>query len=277
MEVSGTFIPGTGQCTKEADIMAMSQVEIERCLRILRLAGMRETLDARVLQAAQGETSFMDAFSMLLQDEIDSRRSRAIERRVKLSGLKDKKTLTDFDWQFNPKLPKKYCHELLTLKFIQRGEDTIIIGSPGTGKSHVAQAISHAALLASYRVIYREAHILFTEIFEATQFEERKKYFKVLSDADLVVIDDLFLRKRLPQDAADDLQEVIMNRYSARKSTIITSNRIIEDWGKCLGDNAVASAILDRLLHRGHMLKFQGKSYRLREASIRLANMKKTE
>ena len=179
--------------------------------------------------------------------------------------------MTDFDWGFNPKIPKKTCFELLTCKFIQSGEDAVLIGAPGTGKSHIAKTIAHAATVSGYRVLYREAHLLFPEIFEATQLGMRQKKSKLFAEADLVVIDDLFLRKKLPEDAADDLQEIILNRYTGRKSTLITSNRIIEDWGKCLGDNAVASAILDRLLHHGNLLKFEGKSYRLKEASLRLA------
>lgn len=215
--------------------------------------------------------SFLDAFSLLLQDEMDRRKSRLMERRFKQSGLADRKTLTDFDWGFNPKIPKKACFELMTCKFIQNGEDAVLIGAPGTGKSHIAKSVAHAATVSGYRVLYREAHRLFPEIFEATQLGMRQKKSKLFSEADLVVIDDLFLRKKMPEDAADDLQEIIMNRYAQRKSTLITSNRIIEDWGKCLGDNAVASAILDRLLHHGNLLKFEGKSYRLKEASLKLA------
>ncbi|MCG2777343.1 MAG: IS21-like element helper ATPase IstB [Desulfobacterales bacterium] len=249
----------------------MSMTEIERTLKMLRLPGMRVALEARALQSTQGELTFIDAFSALLQDEIDSRRSRRIEQQYQRSGLKERKTMSAFDWSFNPKLPKNACFELVTLKFIQNGEDAIIIGAPGTGKSYIAQVVAHAAIQAGYRVAYREAHKLFQEVFEATQLGRRKKALKIFSDADLFVTDDLFLRKKLPHDAADDLQEIIMDRYTARKSTFVTSNRIIEDWGQCLGDNAVASAILDRLLHHGHLLKFEGKSYRLKEASFRLA------
>lgn len=251
--------------------MPMSMVEIERSLRMLRLSGIRDTLETRALQANQGDISFMDAFSMLLQDEMDRRRSRQIERRFKLSGLNEKKTLTEFDWGYNPKIPKKACFELVTCKFVQNGEDAIIIGSPGTGKSHIAKATAHAAILAGYRVMYREAHALFSDIYEATQLKMRKKKLDPFVSADLLVIDDLFLRKKLPEDATDDLQEIILIRYAARKSTLITSNRVTEDWGKCLGDNAVSTAILDRLLHHGHPFKFEGKSYRLKEAAIRLA------
>jgi len=193
-----------------------------------------------------------------------------MERRFQQSGLADRKTVTDFDWGFNPKIPKKACFELMTCKFIQSGEDAVLIGAPGTGKSHIAKTVAHAATVSGYRVLYREAHLLFPELFEATRLGIRQKKSRVFAEADLVVIDDLFLRKKLPEDAADDLQEIIMNRYTARKSTLITSKRIIEDWGKCLGDNAVASAILDRLLHHGNLLKFEGKSYRLKEAALRL-------
>lgn len=202
---------------------------------------------------------------------MDRRKSSLMERRFKQSGLSERKTLTEFDWGFNPKVPKKACFELMTLKFIQNSEDAVLIGSPGTGKSHIAKTIAHAATIKGYRVLYREAHILFPELFEATQLGMRSKKTKLFMEADLVVIDDLFLRKKMPEDAADDLQEIIMNRYAQRKSTLITSNRVVEDWGKCLGDNAAASAILDRLLHHGNLLKFEGMSYRLKEASLKLA------
>ena len=166
--------------------------------------------------------------------------------------------------------------ELLNLRFIKAGNDVLIIGSPGTGKSHIAKAIvTMACSTSNYKVLYREAHQLFESLFEARQLGKRKRVYQQLTTADLLIIDDLFLRKRLQPEASDDLQEVIMDRYSARKSTFITSNRVIEDWGKCLGDNAVASAILDRLLHRGQLLSFSGKSYRLKEASSRLAKRKK--
>ena len=255
--------------------MTMSMPEIQKSLEALRLHGMRATLETRTLQANQGGTSFLEAFSCLLQDEIDHRRSRLIERRFKASGLDERKILTDFDWGFNPRLPKKEIFELVTIKFVQDGQDALLIGSPGTWKSHIAKAVAHAATQACHQVIYREAHSLFEDIFEATQTGRRKKVNKVFSEADLLIIDDLFLRKKLPENAADDLLDVILNRYSKRKSTLITSNRPIEDWGKLLKDNAASSAILDRLLHRGHLLEFEGKSYRLKEAAKRLASGKK--
>ncbi len=256
--------------------MSRTIEEVEKQLRALRLHGMAQTLQARCLQAQQGASlSVLDVLTQLMQDELDCRQSRLIERRLHNSGLDEFKIMQDFDWSYNPRLPKREIMELLSVKFVQNADDALLIGHPGTGKSHIAKAVSHAAIQSGYQVAYREAQGFFDDIFEATQTGRRKKLFKMFCGADLLVIDDLFLQKRLPQTAAEDLLDVILDRYRHRKSSLITSNRPVEDWGKLLGDNAAASAILDRLLHRGHLLKFEGKSYRLKEASKRLALEKK--
>ena len=252
--------------------MSMSMVEIKKNLKSLRLHGMVATLEARGAQANQGEQSFLEIISCLITDELDFRLSRLTERRFNASGLDERKIMSDFDWGFNPKLPKPEIYDLVSTKFIACGEDALLIGSPGTGKSHIAKAAGHAATQACYKVIYRQAHTFFEDLFEATQTGKRKKVHKHFVESDLLIIDDLFLRKKLPADAADDLLDIILDRYSNKKSTLITSNRPIEDWGNLLKDNASSSAILDRLLHRGHLLQFEGKSYRLKEASKRLAS-----
>jgi len=235
---------------------------------------MKATLEPRLIQANQG-ASFIEMFACLVQDELDWRNSRLTETRFKASGLTERPTLTEFDWGFNPKLPKKEIYELVSGKFIRDGDDAMLIGSPGTGKSHIAKTVAHAAIQTGYKVVYREAHTFFEDLFEATQLKRRKKMTKLFSEADLLVIDDLFLRKKVNDHATDDLLDIILNRYSSRKSSMITSNRPLEDWGKLLYDNAASSVILDRLLHRGHLLKFEGKSYRLKEASIRLTENKR--
>lgn len=252
--------------------------EVEKQLRVLHLHGMAQTLQTRCLQAQQsGAMNVMDVLTQLVQDELDCRQSRLIERRFHSSGLDERKIMQDFDWSYNPRLPKQEIFELISGKFVQHSADALLIGHPGTGKSHIAKAVAHAAIQSGYQVVYREAQCFFEDIFEATQTGRRKKLFKLFCGSDLLVIDDLFLKKRLLQTAADDLLDVILERYHHRKSSLITSNRPIEDWGKLLGDNAAASAILDRLLHRGHLLKFEGKSYRLKEASKRLALEKKND
>ncbi len=255
--------------------MNMSLEEIARHLKTLRLHGMGATLDTRALQAAQGE-DFPSVLASLVQDELDFRDSRSRERRFQASGLRERPLLGEFDWGFNPKLPKKEIYELVTVKFVREGEDALLIGSPGTGKSHVAKAVVLAAVQAGFRVIYREAHVFFEDLFEATQFHRRPKVVRLFSEADLLVIDDLFLRKRFPQGAADDLLDIILNRYNHRKSTLVTSNRPVEEWGDLLKDNAASSALLDRLMHRSRLLKFEGPSYRLKESALRRAGNQAT-
>jgi DNA replication protein DnaC len=254
--------------------MTMSITELERSLRALRLSGMTATLQNRAMQVAQQQMDFIEAFSALVQDELDRRRSRLIERRFSLSGLPERKDLRDFDWQFNPKIPKRQLLELAALKFIDEREDALLIGSPGVGKSHAAKALALLAVQRGYTVIYREAHVLIDDIHQARELGEIKKYRATLKAADLVVIDDLFLRK-LPPNAGDELADVIMSRYE-KSSTLITSNREIEDWGKLLGDVVIVAPLLDRLMHHGNLLKFVGKSWRLKESAERLAKASQT-
>ena len=212
---------------------------------------------------------FIEALSWLVQDEMDRRQSNLLERRFKLSGLPERKVLKDFDWSYNPKVPKRDVLELGALKFIDAKEDLLLIGPPGTGKSHVGKALALLAVERGYKVIYREAHELVGQITEARELGEIRKYRTQLRAAELLVIDDLFLRK-LPSGASDELAEVIMSRYE-KASTIITSNRPFDDWAKLLGDVVVLAPLLDRIMHHGHLLKFEGKSWRLKEAAARLA------
>ena len=136
---------------------------------------------------------------------------------------------------------------------------TLCFCPPGTGKSHLAQAIGLAAIQQGYRVLYRETHTLLEEIAEATIDGTRKQHMELLATVPLLIIDDLGMRK-LPSTAAEDLLEIVMRRYE-RASTLLTSNRPVEDWGKLLGDSAAVTAMLDRLLHHGHVLKCGPRSW----------------
>lgn len=244
----------------------MNLIELDRALRQLRMSGMANTLETRLLQAQTDAMAHIDLVSMLVSDEIECRSKRLLERRHKQAQFRDPdKRLDNFDFQFNPKMNRNLIFDLATAAWVERREDSLFQGPPGTGKSHLAQAIGHAVIQQGYRVVYREAHILLEELADATLDGERKEHMELLSTVPLLIIDDLGMRK-LPLTAAEELLEIIMRRYE-RVSTLITSNRPVDDWGKLLGDSAAVSAMLDRLLHHGHVLKCGPRSWRTHVSS----------
>ncbi len=157
-----------------------------------------------------------------------------------------------------------------TLKFINEASNALIIGKPGTGKSHVAKAVAYQATLQGFDVRYIEADTEFARHALASS-SEQAALLRSFIEPDLIVLDDLFLARRISEASAELLQTVIHQRYKHRRSIVVTSNRVVQDWGKYLGDSTMATTILDRLMHRAAMLEFEGKSYRLKEAASRIA------
>lgn len=253
----------------------MTIQEIERALRELRLSGIAETLSTRVLQAQATQEPFLETFAAMLQDELDRRRSRLMQRRYKRSGLDEKLTLADFDWRFNPKLPRSACFELHTLKFVAEGANALVVGKPGTGKSHLAKAVAYQATLQGHDVRYLEADTEFGR-YALASTTERTALLKEWVEPDLIILDDLFLARRISEHAAEVLQAIVHQRYKLRRSIVVTSNRVVQDWGRYLGDATMATTILDRLMHRCSMLEFEGKSYRLKEAAARIVSSPET-
>ncbi len=246
----------------------MNLVELKRGLTTLRLGGMAEAVETRILQAQTERMPPIDFISTLVSDELQRRSDRFLQRRVKQAEFRDaNKTLDTFDFDFNKKMNRKLLFELAAGAFVERREDALFLGPPGTGKSHLAQGIARAVIQShGHRVVYREAHQLLEEMADAAVAGERKKLVESFATVPLLVIDDLGMRK-LPATAAEDLLELIMRRYE-RGSTLITSNRPVEDWGKLLGDTAAVAAMLDRLLHHAHVLKCGPRSWRTKAADL---------
>ena len=227
---------------------------------------MASVLETRLRQAQAEPMAPIDLLSCLGSDELTRRSDRLLERRRKEAGFRDaNRTLDNFDFGFNPKMNRSLVFDLATCRFIDRREDALFLGPGGTGKSHLGQAIGHAAILQGHRVLYREAHVLLEELADAVAEGRRKKYMAELTMVPLLIIDDFGMRK-LPLTAAEDLLEIVMRRYE-RASTLLTSNRVVEDWGKLLGDTAAVGAMLDRLLHHGHVLKCGPRSWRTKTAA----------
>jgi len=241
----------------------MNLVELQHALRQLRCSGMAAGLEPRLLEAQSAPLAPIDFLSTLVQDELLRRQDRLLERRVAQAGFRDRgKTLDTFDFDFNKKMNRRLVFELATGRFVTQHEDGLFQGPPGTGKSHLAQAIGFAVIQQGHRVLYREAHILLEELADAQLAGTRKQYITQVTAIPLLLIDDLGMR-RLPQTAAEDLLEIVMRRYE-KSSTLITSNRPVEDWGKLLGDTAAVVALLDRLLHHAHVLTCGPRSWRTR-------------
>jgi DNA replication protein DnaC len=243
----------------------MNLIEVDRALRQLRLGSMAAVLETRLRQAQAEGMAPIDLIACLVSDELNLRTDRLLQRRRKQAAFRDAdRTLDNFDFTFNPKMNRSLVFDLATAAFINKREDALFLGPGGTGKSHLAQAIGQCAIQQGYKVLYRETHILLDELADAVAGGTRKEYMESVATVPLLIIDDFGMRK-LPHTAAEDLLEIIMRRYE-RFSTLLTSNRPVEDWGKLLGDVAAVSAMLDRLLHHGHVLKCGPRSWRTKTA-----------
>ena len=235
---------------------------LQMTLRKLRLSGLALTLEVRLQEAAGHGLNHAEFLELILQDELAVRADRLMDRRVKTASFREPRTLEGFDFAFNPSINKKLVYDLATCRFVREGRDLLLIGPPGTGKSHIAQALGYQAIKAGMTAFYRSIFDVVRDFLHDEAFAGHDKVMAKYLKPDLVIIDDMGM-KQLPKRSGEYLFEIIMRRHEVR-STIMTSNRPLEDWGKLIGDTPAATAILDRFLEHAELITMTGKSYRLR-------------
>jgi DNA replication protein DnaC len=238
---------------------------IRRNARELKLHGLAETADELVARAEHSKLGYREFLDLVLESELGVLEGRRYASRLKLSGLPHHKTLDEFDTSFQPELDPKRLAELRSLRFIQRRVSSLILGPPGVGKSHLAVGLAMEALRAGYLVRYTTLDDLVRELRQADQLGTLRTKLSHYQRPHLLICDEVGYM-RLEHADANRIFQLINRRYT-RSSMILTSNKRVSEWAALFGDEVLAAAILDRLLHDAEILTINGPSWRLRGRS----------
>lgn len=230
-------------------------------LKKLRLSGITQTLEVRLQEARANHLDHAEFLELVVADELAVRQERLIARGMKAASFREQKTLEDFQWDFNRTIKKKQVFDLAAGGFVRQHRDVLLAGPPGVGKSHLVQAIGRQLIHAGFTVLYRSIFDAVRDFLHDEAFEGHDRMMTKYLKPDLLILDDMGL-KQLPKKSGEYLFEIIMRRHQLR-STMMTSNRPFEDWGKLMNDVPAATAILDRLLANAEIVQITGKSYRL--------------
>jgi DNA replication protein DnaC len=229
-------------------------------LKKLRLSGVLQSLELRTRQAVDDDLPHGEFLYRLLSDEVERRDAKQLDLRVRRASFDGVRNLEDFDFHFNPEIPKAKIIDLATCAFVDRKENVLLVGRTGVGKSHIAQALGLRACRAGYHTLYISAHEMLTQLRAARADASFDRKLLRFTTPDLLIVDDLGLRP-LGHDEPIDIYEIIRQRYE-HGSTVITSNRDIDEWYPLFADPLLASAAMDRLLHHSHVVVMSGDTYR---------------
>jgi len=231
-------------------------------LKQLRLSGLLQTLEVRLQEAKSSKLDYAEFLELIFEDEMVVRSDRQIERRTKAAAFRDQKCLDDFDFDFNKSVKRKQIYDLAAGDFVRKHHDAIFVGPPGVGKSHIVQSIGRQLIRDGYTVYYRSIFDCVRDFLHDEAFEGHDRILNRYLKPDVLILDDMGM-KQLPKKSGEFLFEIVMRRHELR-STMMTSNRPLEDWGKLIGDVPSATAILDRFLQSAEVIQITGRSFRLR-------------
>ncbi len=234
--------------------------QLSQQLRMLKLSGMLEHMDARLMEAANNDLSHAEFLSMLLTDEVEMRTSRKMSRLLRRAALGSEKTIESFDFGAVPSISSKLIKSFATCRFVEKGDSIFFLGPTGTGKTHLAKALAHQACRFMFSVSFYNFHQLFSDMATADLQNRLPSLLKRLLSVDVLLIDDFGFRA-IDQSSAERLYAIVDGRFG-QKSMILTSNRSITDWGSLFSDPVMGNAIMDRLAHTAHHVVIKGQSYR---------------
>lgn len=246
--------------------------ELAPMLKQLRLSGIMDSVEERNRQAIENKLSYMDFLATIITDEVARRNQKKLATALRRANFRNQKTLEEFDFTFNPKINRALVMDLASCRFIKQKVGVFIVGPCGTGKSHLAQALGHAAIRAGYSVLFTTTAKMLTQLNAARAINGYERQFAKLASTDLLIIDDFGLKPLRPSQD-EDFHEIISERYE-RKSTIVTSNLDIPEWTDAFPNRILGAATIDRLRHGAYTVVLEGSSYRAPRKETKTAKMK---
>jgi DNA replication protein DnaC len=252
--------------------------ELIPMLKQLRLSGILDSIENRNRQALAEKFSYMDFLAMILQDEVARRSQKRFTLALRRASFRSQKTLEEFDFTFLPGLNRTLITDLASCRFIEEKVCVLIVGPCGTGKSHLAQALGHAAIRVGHDVLFSTADRMLTQLHAARATNSYERQFAKFVNVELLIIDDFGL-KPLKGIQDEDFHDVISERYE-RKSTMITSNLDVPEWAEAFPNRILGAATVDRIRHGAYKVVLEGQSFRVMptptQASKRCTKVEKT-